>query len=175
MAIVFIDLRDAERHWDGENGVQVLDRDGLDGCDMALRAGDVEIVLSINQAITLYDVLDAFVNAGPIREVGAVRSRVRAAITDLLNDNAIRLTRASSDLVSSDGFARMFEEALRDKGVRWRLTGDREYEDHLSRRARRAAEHRKQIAPTTPRPALDPDASLEFEPSGTRLDAETRP
>lgn len=148
MARIFIDLRDAESHWNGETGVQIADQDSLDGCDMSICAGDAEIVLTINQAITLFDTLDAFVNAGPIRELGAVRLRVQSAIKETLDDYNIRLTRKSQEIVSTDGFTRMLEESLRLKGVRWRLTGDQEYEDHLMRRARRAAEHRKPIAPT---------------------------
>lgn len=163
MTRVFIDLRDEERQWNGENGVEVLDRDSLDGADMALQAGETEIVLSVCQAITLFDALDAFVNGGPVREIGAIRRRVIEAISATLDDNDIRLTKRSSTIVTGEGFAHMLEQSLREKGVRWRLTGDREYEDHLARRARRAVAHVNPLSPIVPRPEPAAEAELDVE------------
>lgn len=140
MAKIFFDLTDEEHHWNGETGVTLRERDGLTGHDIALALGDAEIVLSLTQAITLYDTLDAFVHAGPARELGAVRGRVLTALKECFADHKLKVS-AGGDARSHDGLAHMIEEYMRMHGVRFRLTGDEDRETFLARRARRAAAH----------------------------------
>ena len=103
-----------------------------------LRSATWKLVLSLTQAITLYDTLDAFVNAGPAREVGAVRGRVLTALKECFADHKLKVS-AGGEARSHDGLAHMIEEYMRMHGVRFRLTGDDERESFMARRARRAA------------------------------------
>lgn len=152
MAQTFIDLTDEERHWNGMNGVTLREHDGLTGHDMALAIGDVEIVLTITQAITLFDTLDAWVNAGPARELGAVRGRVLTALKECIKDHNLKIS-AGGDARSHEGFAHMIEEYMKMHGLRFRLTGDDERENLMARRARRTAAHASAYNPTRPTPA----------------------
>lgn len=148
MSAVFIDLTDEERHWNGEIGVVVVDSDGLKGRDPALRIGkEVEIVLSVSQMVTLFDTLDAWLNGGPLREVGAVRARVQTALVEFLKDHQLKITNKSGDLRSHEGFAHTMEEYMKMHGLRFRLTGDEDREDWIARRARRAVAHKDSEAP----------------------------
>lgn len=144
MPQTFIDLTDAERHWNGENDVTIAEGDGLTGNDLALRIGrEVEIILTITQMITLFDTVDAWVNGGPAKEMGAVRGRVQKALVEFLKDHDLKVTNKSGDLRTHEGFAHTMEEYMRLHGVRFRLTGDEDRENFLARRARRAAAHRQ--------------------------------
>jgi hypothetical protein len=139
VAAILIDLTEDETYWNGEIDVKVVDQDSLTGMNAALAIGQHEIILTVNQAITLYDMLDAWLFATPRVEVGAIRGRVAKAIEELLNDHKVRLTKGSVEFLSSSSFAFAFEQYLRNHGVRYRLAGDDEYTAHMERRARIAA------------------------------------
>lgn len=151
MARIFIDVTDEERHWDGVTGVTLREHDGLSGHDMALAIGDVEVVLSISQAITLFDVLDAWVNAGPAREIGAVHGRVLTALKECMKDHGLKVS-AAGEARSHEGFAHMIEEYMKLHGLRFRMTGDDERENLMARRARRARAHADVRKPGGPTP-----------------------
>lgn len=139
MPKIFIDVTGDETHWNGHiDHVAVMEPDGLSGTDMALRFGDHEIVLTVNQAITLFDVLDAWVNAGPIREVGAIRKRVHSAVRDLLQDRQKEFRRLFTGTYSEEAFVREVEEYLRIHGIRYRLAEEANGDETRVRRARRS-------------------------------------
>jgi hypothetical protein len=142
MATIYIDLSEDESHWNGEINCRVLDTDTLTGANMALEVGGHEIILTVTQAITLFDLLDEWLNCGPVTELGAVRKRVKAAIEELCKDESIRLTKASNEIMSSERFAGSLGDYLRLKGLRYRLTGETEEDDFRHRRERRARERR---------------------------------
>lgn len=137
MPKIFIDVTGDEHHWNGHiDNVAIAEPDGLSGTDMALRFGDHEIVLTVNQAITLFDVLDAWLNAGPIREVGAIRKRVHLAVRDLLQDREKEFRRLFTGTYSEEAFVREVEEYLRLHGIRYRVA-DEERAAETKRRMRR--------------------------------------
>ena len=124
MARIFIDLTEDETHWNGEIEVQIIDRDGLSGTDMALAIGHHQIVLTISQAVTLYDLLDGWMHSGGRMEVGAVRRRVHEAVRGLIADRKGVLGRLFTPTFTEESFVREIEEYLRLNGLRFRITGE---------------------------------------------------
>lgn len=124
MPRIFVDFTEEETSWNGELGsVEIRDHDGLSGTDMAIGFGDHELVVTVNQLITLYDVLDAWMHAGPLTEVGAVRGRVHNALRELINDRNT-LAKAFGVGFTQEQFVHEFEEYVRCQGLRFRMTGD---------------------------------------------------
>lgn len=129
MARILIDLTEDESHWNGEIAVRVSDSDSISGDNMAFVIGDHEIVFTINQAITLFDLLDAWMHGGPLREVGAIRGRVRKAIRQLIEDTrgAPYVNKLFTPTYSEDRFVAELEEYIRVYGgLRFRLAADAE-------------------------------------------------
>lgn len=122
MARIFIDLTDDESHWNGEIAVQIVDRDSLSGTDMALAIGSHEIVLTVSQAVTLFDKLDQWMNAGALREVGGVRRRVHEAIRALVEDRKGVFGKLFGATFTQETFVHEVEEYLRMNGLRFRMT-----------------------------------------------------
>lgn len=125
MARIFIDLTDDERHWNGEIAIEMRSPDSLGGKDAALAIGDHEIVLSISQAITLFDVLDGWLNGGPVRAIGAIERRVMEAIKETVADHG-DLVRAATIKKEPEALARAIYHNMKFKGLRFRLTDDQE-------------------------------------------------
>lgn len=122
MAKLFIDLTEDERFLDGNIPVRITDRDNLTGKDCGLLIGDeIEIVLSVRQAITLFDVLDGWMNGGPAKTVGGIEKRVLAAIKETVGDygEAVRAVKTRPEEL-----AHVIYENLKLKGVRFRLTDE---------------------------------------------------
>lgn len=118
----FVDLTEDERFWNGEIAVRVEAADSLSGAHMALAIGtDVEIVLTISQCVTLFDVLDAWLNNGPVREVGGIRRRLFEAIRELVKDREIGTKKLFSNGYTQEAFVHELEEYIKLKGLRFRL------------------------------------------------------
>lgn len=135
MPRIFIDLTEDESHWNGEIGIRIANPDDLGGHNMALAIGDHQIVLSITQAITLFDLLDGWLNAGPVREVGAIRGRVLGAVRELVKDRNGIFKRFFTPTFTEETFVHELEEYIRLQGLRFRLTGDEVMRDDARDRA----------------------------------------
>jgi len=98
-----------------------------------------EIIMTVNQAITLYDLLDEWLNGKPVLEKGAIRGRVIRAIKEMLADHKADKGRPAVEFLSRDGIARELEEYLRIHGIRYRLSGDPEPDEETAVRRRRLA------------------------------------
>lgn len=124
MTRIFIDITDMENHWNGATGVAVLDRDNLSGTDMAIAFGDHQLVLTLTQIITLYEILDERLNGGPVTKVGEITKRVRSAVDVITDENPVRFKRLWNDLYTREDFARQFADAVKLQGLRFRMTGE---------------------------------------------------
>lgn len=119
MPKLYIDLTEDERYWDGKIAVTLLDRDTLTGMNQALQIGDdIEIVASTPQFITLFDVLDGWVNGGPIKAIGDIERRVMEAIKEMLV-NYSDLSKAVKS--RPDEVAHVLYDEMKLKGLRYRL------------------------------------------------------
>ncbi|CEJ15974.1 hypothetical protein BN1110_06325 [bacterium YEK0313] len=136
MAETFIDVRENEFHWNGEIGAQLRDPDGLSGTDLGLRFENIEIVLTITQAISLFDALDSWLNAGPAKELGAIENRLVTALKATAEELDNELLQKNV-LGSSQKFARILKDQIKLVGLRFRVADDPPL--HLERPARRPA------------------------------------
>ena len=139
MATIYIDLTDDEQCWNGEISLRLRDKDSLTGANMAMAIGCHEIIMTVNQAITLYDLLDEWLNGKPVLEKGAIRGRVIRAIKEMLADHKADKGRPAVEFLSRDGIAHELEEYLRIHGIRYRLSGDPEPDEETAARRRRVA------------------------------------
>lgn len=124
MARIFIDLTEDEAHWNGDIPVRVADRDDLGGDAMALEIGAHQIVASQTQLLTLFEVLDGWMNGGPVREVGGVKRRLHAAFRELINDRRGTLGKIFGPTFTEDTFCDELAEYIKLQGLRFRVTGD---------------------------------------------------
>lgn len=124
MARIFIDLTEDEAHWNGDIPVRVSDRDDLGGAHMAIEIGDHQLVASQTQLITLYELLDGWMNAGPVREVGGVRRRLHAAFRELIENRRGTLGKIFGPTFTEDTFINELAEYIELQGLRFRVTGD---------------------------------------------------
>lgn len=125
---LFIDLTEDERWLDGNIPVAMQERDTLTGADSAISIGDeVELVLSVRQAITLFDVLDGWLHGTPTKFVGGIERRVLDAIKMTVEEHgeAVRaMNKRPEDL------AHVLYENMKFKGLRFRMCGDDEDRAH---------------------------------------------
>lgn len=119
---LFIDLTDDERFLDGNIPIKMNERDNLTGADSGIEIGEeIELVLSVRQAITLFDVLDAWLHSTPIKFVGGIERRVLDAIKMTVEEHgeAVRaMNKRPEDL------AHVLYENMKFRGLRFRMTGD---------------------------------------------------
>lgn len=135
----YIDISGDERWLDGNVPLRILERDTLTGTDAAIEIGDeVELVLSVRQAITFFDLLDGWLNGAPVKVVGGVERRVLDAIKMTVDEHGA-LIRAMNE--RQEELAHVLYENMRFKGLRFRMSGDdREADDTVSKRARKFTE-----------------------------------
>lgn len=124
MARIFIDLTEDEQAWNGDIPVKVDDSDDLSGAHMALTIGAHQIVASQTQLITLFEVLDGWLNGGPIKEVGAIRKRLHAAFRELIEDRRGTLGKIFGPTFTEDTFINELAEYIALQGLRFRVTDD---------------------------------------------------
>jgi hypothetical protein len=160
MAQIIIDLTGDEWHWNGEIDVKLANEDSLTGCNMALCFGDHELVLTTTQAITLFDILDVWLNAGPIREIGAVERRIHDGIAELVKDRAT-LKKMFSQFYTEENFVRELIDYLKMAGLRFRMTGD---EPLMSREPKRKSAPQRLPSNGTPVGSV-PASSVDEAPA----------
>ena len=124
MARIFIDLTEDEAQWNGDIPVAIAEPDALGGAHMAIDIGGHQIVVSTTQAITLFELLDGWLNGGPVREVGGVRKRLHAAFRQLIEDRRGTLGKIFGATFTEDTFVNELAEYIELQGLRFRVTGD---------------------------------------------------
>ena len=119
MPKLFIDLTDDEQHWNGKISVLVAAHDTLTGVNHGLMIGDeIEVVLSTPQAITLFDVLDGWLNGCPVKAIGDIERRIMAAIKTTIEDQSESVRSMKS---RPEEFAHVLYDNMKIKGLRFRL------------------------------------------------------
>ena len=125
MARILIDCTEDERQWNGEIDVRVVDGDSLSGTNMALVFGDHELIVTVNQAITLFDRLDDWMNNKPLNAFGAVRGRVKYAIEEMSKDRkGIFDQMFKTKFYSEEQFISEFMDYIKMSGLRFREVGE---------------------------------------------------
>lgn len=124
MARIFIDLTEDEEHWNGDIPVAIHESDDLGGANMALGIGDHQIVLTTTQAITLFELLDGWMNGGPVRETGGVKRRLMAAFRELIEDRRGTLGKIFGPTFTEDVFCGELADYISRQGLRFRVTGE---------------------------------------------------
>ena len=116
MGRVFIDL--SESPWGrSELGATIKDNDGLTGTNSAIVMGQVELVLSVPQMTSLYDLLDGWMNTVPLRELGDVEIRLMKALRETVEDlKGLRGMNASPEAT-----AQALRQNIRMHGLRFKL------------------------------------------------------
>ncbi len=134
----FIDLTDEESHWNGALGtptaVVIQGEDDLGGAAMALNLGDVQIVLTTTQMITIYEVIDGWMNDGPMLEVSDGRKRAANALREMIKDRAGIFKKVFSPLYSEEAFIMEFLEYVKMFGLRLRIKGEDPMRNERKRR-----------------------------------------
>lgn len=128
MPRILIDFTEDETHWNGDVAARI-DADSISGGNVAIAMGEHELIFTVNQGVTLFDLLDAWLHGGPIREVGAIRGRLRVAIRQLVEDarGAPFAQKLFTPTYSEDRFVATLEEYIRVfGGLRFRLSDDAE-------------------------------------------------
>ncbi len=146
MSRTYIDVTEEESHWNGETGIAIRDSDGITGHDMSLAFGDVELVLTVSQAVTLFDLLDGWCNGGPIREVGGVKRRIHDALRELVKDRGGLFKRLFGTTYTEENFVVEIQEYIKMQGLRFRMKGDEPAFDTLRDRAERERKRRGERA-----------------------------
>jgi hypothetical protein len=122
MAKIFVDLTEDERHWNGQIDVRFEDSDGLRGNENALCIGnEIEIVLSTPQAITLFDVLDGWLNGGPAKAIGDFERRIMASIKSTVEEHGSAIRAMNT---RPEELARCLYDAMKAHGIRFRFNSD---------------------------------------------------
>lgn len=139
---LFIDITEDERWLDGNIPVVMQERDTLTGADAAIQIGEeIELVLSVRQAITLFDVLDGWLHGTQAKSVGGIEHRVFDAIKMTVEEHgeAVRaMEKRPEDL------AHVLYENMKFKGLRFRMCGDdQDRNDSLVEREREYRERKK--------------------------------
>lgn len=80
------------------------------------------MIFSVPQAITLFDLLDGWLNGGPVVDRGGIERRIHEALKDAAEDFTPAIKGAITR--SADQLARTLHEYLRMKGLRFRLAGE---------------------------------------------------
>jgi hypothetical protein len=124
MARIFIDLTEDEAHWNGDIPIRVAENDDISGSDMALEIGGHQIIASRTQLMTLFEVLDGWMNGGPVREVGGIKKRLHAAFRELIESRRGTLGRIFGPTFTEDTFINELAEYIALQGLRFRVTGD---------------------------------------------------
>lgn len=120
MARIFIDLREEERGWDGDVGLEIRDGNSLDKTDSCLCMGDTEVILSIRQMITLHELLDEWMNGALPTEIGAVKIRMMEAIKSVLDEGGTSTARALR-MHDTGALSERIADAFKRKGLLPRL------------------------------------------------------
>jgi hypothetical protein len=146
MPTIYIDFTTDETQWaEGEILVQLLDRDTLRGNDPAIAIGEHEIILSVPQAITLFDLIDGWLNGGPLEEIGAIDRRISEALKDAAEDFSPAVRGAITK--SGEQLAKTLRTYMRMRGLRFRLAGeDPEENPSLQRRYERFRQRQRAAA-----------------------------
>ncbi len=124
MSRIFIDLTGDEHHWNGDIPVSVREHDELSGADMAIAIGDHQIVLTVSQVVTLFEVLDGWLNGGPVKEVGGIKQRLHAALHHLVEDRRGVFRKMFGPTFTEEQFVGLLVEYIGLQGLRFRVTGD---------------------------------------------------
>lgn len=124
MTRIFIDLTEDEAHWNGAIAVSVKDHDDLSGSDMAIAFGEHQLVLTQTQALTLFELLDGWMNGGPVKEVGQVKKRLHAAFLELIADRRGTLGKIFGPTYTEGAFVNDLADYIRAQGLRFRMTDD---------------------------------------------------
>ena len=123
MPKLFIDLTEDEQWWNGKIDVRFLHRDTLTGTNEAICIGnEIEIVLSTPQAVTLFDVLDGWLNRGPITAIGDIERRIIDAIKTTVEEHGESVRAMKS---RPEELAHVLYEHMKIKGLRFRLKGEK--------------------------------------------------
>ena len=123
MPTIYVDFTGDDNAWhSGDINVVLLDRDTLRGNDPAIAIGEHELIFSVPQAITLFDLLDGWLNGGPIVDRGSIERRILEALKDAAEDFTPAVKAAIAR--SADQLARTLHEYLRLKGLRFRIAGE---------------------------------------------------
>jgi hypothetical protein len=143
MPTIYVDFTGDETAWSGGDiHVVMLDHDTLRGNDPAIAIGEHELIFTIPQAITFFDLLDGWLNGGPITEVGGIERRIHEALKDAAEDFTPAIRGAITR--SADQLAKTLHAYLRLKGLRFRLAGeDPEENPSLARRYARFRERQR--------------------------------
>lgn len=156
MAKIYIDMTDDEQYCNGNLPIRVESHDNLSGNDSALLIGEeIELVLSVPQMITLFDVLDGWLHGGPIKGVGDIERRVKEAIKEVSAEHggAVRAMNSKPEVL-----AHIFYEALKFHGLRFRIHGGNdiaEEPDTLAKRHERFRKKRECLSRDDSQAALD--------------------
>lgn len=119
---LFLDLTDDEVFYNGKIGVRIADRDSLKGTNIGLQIGDdIEFVLSVPQMITLYDVLDGWVNGGPIKAMGDIERRILESIKQVAQEHGGAIRAMNS---RPEELAHVLYDSFKFHGLRFRLHAD---------------------------------------------------
>lgn len=145
MPRIYIDFTEDETAWcGGDIGVTLADHDTLRGNDPAILIGDHELILSVRQAITLFDLLDGWLNGGAIIDRGGIERRISEALKDAAEDFTPAVKGAISR--SREELARTLHAYLKMKGLRFRLAGeDPEENPSLVRRYEKFRQRQREI------------------------------
>jgi hypothetical protein len=123
MPRIYIDFTEDETAWaSGDINVQMMDHDTLRGTDLGIALGDHELILSVPQAITLFDLIDGWLNGGPIVDRGGIERRISDALKDAAEDFTPAVKGAISR--SREELAKILHAYLKMKGLRFRLAGE---------------------------------------------------
>jgi hypothetical protein len=121
MGRIFIDLTEDESHWNGRIDISLVDSDGLTGENQAIRIGDHEIILTIPQLVTLFDLLDGWMNGAPLTNLGEIDRRISVALKQTCSDlgGAVRMMNENPT-----GLAHYLKQELQMAGLRFRVKED---------------------------------------------------
>jgi hypothetical protein len=135
MPSIYIDFAADDDHWRGNADVSVVDSDALTGNHPALRVGDLEMVFTIPQLVTLSETLDAWLNGMPMKVVGRTERIVLQAIKDTITDSPESVRRAYMKK-EPEHLAHELYLNMKLRGLKFRLGSDQEDQDEGPRQAR---------------------------------------
>lgn len=124
MTRIFIDITEEEQHWNGETGIRIFREDGLSGADMAIAFGEHQLVLTTSQGVTLYELLDSWMNDGTAKQAGQMRQRMLKAIRSLIEERRGIWGRMFTPTFTEEMFVRDILDHMQVAGLRVRSEGE---------------------------------------------------